>query len=38
MKLTTEQISSIANGVARVYEENGRVFLSRFTKEQEELY
>ena len=38
MKLTTEQISSIAKGVVRTYEENGMVFLCRFTKEQEELY
>jgi lysophospholipase L1-like esterase len=38
MKLTTEQIASIAKGVVRVYEENDKVYLCRFTKEQEELY
>ena len=38
MKLTTEQIKSIAIGVARVEETDGSVYLLRFTKAQEELY
>ena len=38
MRLTTEQIASIAKGVVRVYEEDGKAVLCRFTKEQEELY
>lgn len=38
MKLTTEQIKSIAVGVARVEERDGAVSLLRFTKEQEEAY
>lgn len=38
MKLTVEQIKSIAVGVARVEENDGKIYLLRFTKEQEELY
>ena len=38
MKLTTEQIKSIAIGVSRVENANGADNLLRFTKEQEELY
>lgn len=38
MKLTTEQIKSIAIGVSRVENGNGADHLLRFTKEQEELY
>ncbi len=38
MKLTTEQIQSIAKGAVRIEEQNGAVHLFRFTKEQEELY
>lgn len=38
MKLNAEQLKSIAVGVARVEEKDGKVYLLRFTKEQEELY
>ena len=38
MKLTTQQISSIARGAVRVYENDGKTVLRRFTEEQEELY
>lgn len=38
MKLTLEQISSITRGTVRITEEDGKVCLYRFTKEQEELY
>ena len=38
MKLTTEQIKSIAIGASRVENMNGADHLLRFTKEQEELY
>ena len=38
MKLTLEQIQSIARGVAYVSEENDGVIFHRFTAEQEELY
>ena len=38
MKLTTEQISSIAKGAVRVSEYNGMTCLYRFTEEQEALY
>jgi len=38
MKLTLEQINSIAIGAARVEEQDGLVSLFRFTKKQEEAY
>lgn len=38
MKLTLEQIRSIALGVARVEETDGRIHLMRFTKAQELMY
>lgn len=38
MKLTLEQIRAMARGAVRVTEEDGKVCLYRFTKEQEELY
>jgi len=38
MNLTTEEIRKIATGAIRATEENGAVFLYRFTEEQEELY
>lgn len=38
MKLTFEQIKSITKGAAQIYEIDGGVAFSRFTKEQSELY
>ncbi len=38
MKLTKEQIKSIAKGAVRIEEQNGAVHLFRFTKEQEVVY
>ncbi len=38
MKLTFEQIKSVTQGALRVFEENGRIKLMRFTEEQQELY
>lgn len=38
MKLTVEQIHSIARGAVRIEEQDGKICLFRFTKEQEELY
>ncbi len=38
MKLTLEQIKAIATGTVRAEEEEGKIRLYRFTKEQEELY
>ena len=38
MKLTSEQVRSIARGAVRVEEEKGIISLHRFTKEQQELY
>ena len=38
MKLTVEQIRSIARGAVRIEECDGKICLFRFTKEQEELY
>lgn len=38
MKLTLEQISSALRGAVRVEENDGKICLYRFTKEQEELY
>ncbi len=38
MKLTIEQIKTLATGVVRAEQEDGKIRLCRFTKEQEELY
>jgi len=38
MKLTVDQIKDVARGAVRVEENDGKICLYRFTKEQEELY
>ena len=38
MKLTFEQIKSIAHGVSRVVADNGKIRFLRFTQEQEKMY
>lgn len=38
MKLNSDKIKEISSGAVRVEEENGKIGLYRFTKEQEELY